>query len=242
MGSDGVVFLLPGCGELPCFVDGVEVVHFEEFVSESCVEGFDVSVLPGRARGDVERLHSEGLEPFRDFFGDEFTAVVRADMPGRSTFAHEVAEYVNHVSCPKRTAHVEGETLARVLVHHDETLHRATVHEPVVNEIPRPYIVLRPRCAFVAGVRRIAYGPFSTDLARHPKALTFPKTMHPLVVHAPAFGAQVRRDHATTRARVPAHQPRHVIQQRAFFIAFRAFVTLRGTMLSGYCASPTFGY
>ena len=115
MGSDGVVFLLPGCGELPCFVDGVEVVHFEEFVSESCVEGFDVSVLPGRARGDVERLHSEGLEPFRDFFGDEFTAVVRENVPGRSPFAHEVAEYVNHVSCPKRTAHVEGETLARVL-------------------------------------------------------------------------------------------------------------------------------
>lgn len=69
-------------------------MHLQELVPEPTVEGFDESVLPGRARRDVEGIHAQVDQPLLNLPGDEFTAIVRTNVARCAPFADELAEHV----------------------------------------------------------------------------------------------------------------------------------------------------
>lgn len=66
MRPDGVVFPPPAFDEHLGLPERVEDLSFQQLVAELAVERFDVAVLPGTARFDVERLDVDPLEPLPD--------------------------------------------------------------------------------------------------------------------------------------------------------------------------------
>ncbi len=58
------------------FAQAVEDLTDEQFVPESAVEAFTVSVLPRAPRFDVGRLGANGGDPVPDSLGDKFRPIV----------------------------------------------------------------------------------------------------------------------------------------------------------------------
>ena len=72
------------------FLQRVEYLAIEEFVTQAGIEALDVTVFPGAARFDVGRLRPDCADPVLHRLGDELWTVVRPDMAGYATQDEEV--------------------------------------------------------------------------------------------------------------------------------------------------------
>ena len=84
MRTDVVVLLAPAFDQHFRFLERVEKLALEQLVLQLAIEAFDVAVLPGRARFDVERLDADLLEPVADGVRCKLRAVVAADVGGHA--------------------------------------------------------------------------------------------------------------------------------------------------------------
>src|SRR5262245_15783976 len=69
---------VPGC-LLPGVLDRLELLELQKLVPEAAVERLAVAVLPGPARGHLDRLRPLPRQPQPQRLADELRAVVAAD-------------------------------------------------------------------------------------------------------------------------------------------------------------------
>ena len=85
VGSDVVVLLSPALGQDLGFLERIEDLAVQQFISHLAVEGLDVAVLPGTTWLDKQRLHTQLAQPFPQPAGYELRACASAaDSPIRT--------------------------------------------------------------------------------------------------------------------------------------------------------------
>src|SRR5690606_16369514 len=112
----------------------------EQLVSQLPVEALDVPVLPGRAKLDVQGLHTDLSEPAPHRLGRKLGPVVRADVPRHAPRRHQPGKTLEHVIAPQASGHIDRQALPGVLVDHRQhakspALMRATLHEVVAPDM-----------------------------------------------------------------------------------------------------------
>lgn len=80
MGPDRIVMTAPSLDENLSLVERRELLTFKQLVAELGVEALAIAILPRRAWLDVERLHTDPIEPTAHVASDELRAIVGSDM------------------------------------------------------------------------------------------------------------------------------------------------------------------
>jgi hypothetical protein len=70
----------------------IEDLPIQELVAQLAIERFDVAVLPGTARFNVQRLHADPLQPITHCRRRELAAVVRAQIVRHGPLHEQVRE------------------------------------------------------------------------------------------------------------------------------------------------------
>ena len=78
-------------------LERVEDLAIEQLVAQAGVKALDEPVLPWAARRDVSGLCSDRTDPFLDCIGEEFRAVVRANVLGHATQDEQIGQDVDDV-------------------------------------------------------------------------------------------------------------------------------------------------
>ncbi len=99
MRSDGVVFVAEAAGDNLRFEHAAEQFAIEAFVAEAAVEAFVHAVLPRTAWFDEACGDARVLQPGLEGAGGKLTAVVAAQMPGRSVTAAGRLQRRHHGPC-----------------------------------------------------------------------------------------------------------------------------------------------
>jgi hypothetical protein len=115
MGPEGIVLPTPALDDDLGFPERVEDLAVQQLVPKLSVEGFHVSVLPGAARLDEERLYTYSLELLSYRSSGEFAAVVAAQIGRNSSLHKELCQTIQHVlrailpgQCPVLSAVLEA--------------------------------------------------------------------------------------------------------------------------------------
>src|SRR5262245_26303673 len=220
----------------------VELLGVEQFVSHLAVERLRVAVLPRRPRVDVQRLQAGARHPHPDRLGDELRPVVAADVRRRPTPLHHPRQHCDHRLGRHAPLHLQRQALARVLVHQREPLQGPAIARPVVQEVPRPDVVLVLRGPAHTAVGAAAQPPLFPLLSRHFQPLLPPQPVDPLAVDAPALPPQQRPDPPVAVARVLAYQLQHPRHQPPFLLGgFLRWLPLCRALLPQHAAGATLG-
>ena len=194
MRAHAVVVLAPPLDQHACLRHRVEDLAVQQLVAQLAVQALHVAVLPGAARLDVERLHPDLAEPLPHRRRGEFAPVVAAHVVRHAARGHQPREPLQHVVRAQLPRHVDGQALARPLVHHHQEPQRQSLVRAGQDEVIRPYVVLplwpQPDAAAVVQPQPAAARLFP----RHLQAGLPPDALHPLVVHVPALVSQHSRD------------------------------------------------
>lgn len=141
----------------------VELLAVEALGPEAGVKGFDVTVLPRRARVDVERADAAVGQAVADGAGDKLGAVVGADVLGGAVRLDGLGEHDHDFVGTDATGDVVGDALLRVLVDEHEGAEAAPSRRDVRHEIPCPNV------ARIGGLRGDPTG--GVPAARPPRLL-----------------------------------------------------------------------
>lgn len=141
----------------------IELLAVEALIPEAGVKGLDVTVLPGRARVDVERTDAAVSQAVADSAGDKLGPVVGADVFGGAVGFDSLGEHDHDVVGTDATGDVVSNALLRVLVDEHERAEAAPSRRDVRHEVPRPDM------AGVGGLGRDAAG--GVPAARPPRLL-----------------------------------------------------------------------
>ena len=115
-----------------------ELLAVEALVPEAGVKGFDVTVLPRRARVDVERADAAIGQAVADSAGDKLGPVVGADVFGGAVGLDSLGEHRHDVFGRDAAGDMVGDALLRVLVDEHERAEAAPSRRDVRHEVPRP--------------------------------------------------------------------------------------------------------
>ena len=76
MGTDRMIVDPPALREHLRFLQGLEQFAVEKLIPHLAIEGFDIAVLPRRARLNIEGLDRKRLQPVAQLPGDKLRPVV----------------------------------------------------------------------------------------------------------------------------------------------------------------------
>ncbi len=134
----------------------------------------------------------------------------------------------------------QGQALARVFVRDRKPLQWRAAARSIVDEVPRPNMVLVLRATTHATVAMMPQTPPFPSLFRHLKAFLSPKAIHPFVVDSPTFLPQLGADHPIAVARILPYQLVHPRQKsRLVRGSLLRLVSLRAPRLTKRLACPT---
>src|SRR6185437_2701625 len=190
----------------------LEPLHVKALVPELAVEGLVHAVQPRFSWVDERRVDVGLCQPLQDRPGDEFRAIVTPQVSRRSVHAHQLGEYL------------DGQTLARVLINHRQTLKLLTIGTGIEDEIICPQIS-RARCRQRA--RAAVRNPSSRPLSRHLQTTLAPQAVSSIGAHPMSTTLQEDLDtaiairgilggqflHHRHHRRIAADQPRLVVQR-----------------------------
>jgi len=140
MGSLLVVEADPVGDDDAGFGERVELLAVETLVTEAGVKGLDVTVLPRRAWGDIERANAAVGQAIPDGTGDKLGAVVGADMLRRSVGFDGLGEDGHDVVSADAAGDVVGNALLRVLVDEHQGPEASPSRRDVRHEVPGPHM------------------------------------------------------------------------------------------------------
>src|ERR671921_858178 len=106
----------PGADDDLSLLQAVEDLAFQALVPELPIEALAVAVLPRAARGNVQGLRPELLQPLAKSLGDHLGAVVTANMLRHARLEHGIRQGLDHAQAVDPPLHSERQALARVLV------------------------------------------------------------------------------------------------------------------------------
>src|SRR3990170_1813358 len=180
------------------------------------------------------------IEPLSNRPSDEFRPVVAADVPGQAAHREQLHQHVDHPIRHDAAAHLQRQTLPRILVHDRQPLQRSAVMGTVMDEVPGPDVVFvlcsTPRTAIGA----VAQVPLFPLFSRHFQPLGTPQPVDSLAVHSPAFLSQQRPHPPIAVPWMPSHQFQHPRHQTPPELIPPRSITLRRSWLSQGPARPTF--
>ena len=116
MGPDLIVNLTPPFDEDLGFRQRVKDLYVEKFVSEPAVETLDISILPGTAWFNLQRLDSYLFEPVENCRGREFRAVVTSNVVGSPAADEKFCESIQNVLTVQLAAYINRETFPSVFI------------------------------------------------------------------------------------------------------------------------------
>jgi hypothetical protein len=160
-------------------------------------------------------------QPAQDRSRDELRPVVGAQAPGRAVHADQPRQHLDHPARPDAARHVDGEHLARPLVHDREALEPLPVGAGVEDEVVRPDLV--------ASRRHERPGPSGGHAAprppsRHLQLALAPEPVSAIVAHAVAVAAEEDPDPAVAVPRVVRCQLAHAGSHRGIGLLLAGFV------------------
>jgi len=132
--------VLPGLNQHLGLSEAGEDFAVEQFVAERSVEALVVTVLPRRARRDVERLHADLGEPDLHGGGNEPGAVVRPDMSWRRSCDEQIGKRCEHVFMLELARHNERQSFPAGLVDDGQDPELVTIMRPAFDEVISPYM------------------------------------------------------------------------------------------------------
>ena len=103
-----VVVLSPAVDERLRLLQCAEDFSAQKLVAELSAKGLVVSVLPGAAWFDEQRLHADPAEPGSDDFGRELRAVIGTDVIRRSSIREQIGQEMENVVGPESPGHQDG--------------------------------------------------------------------------------------------------------------------------------------
>ena len=140
MGSLLVVQADPVGDDDAGFGGSVELLNIEALIAEAGVKGFDVAVLPARARVDVEGTDAAVGQAVADGAGDKLWPVVGADMFGGAVGLDGLGEQDHDVIGADAAGDMMGDALLRVLVDEHQGTEATSSRRDVRHEVPRPHM------------------------------------------------------------------------------------------------------
>ena len=203
VGSVVVVFEPPVLEEHFGFVEGVERFEVEELAAEMPVERLDVGILPGCAGFDVGGVDAGEPAPVFESFGDEFRAVVAAEIRRWRPPSDEFFEDRDDPIRVDLAGGDGGDAFAGELVGDVQNLDRSVVGGLVEDEVEGPDVV--------GMIGDDAVGcPTMPAVPDRPgwdvQALVTPQALHALAITRPAIADQQDVDTPISVARIPASQ------------------------------------
>lgn len=123
------------------FAQRVEDLAVEQLVAQAGVKALDEPVLPWAARRDVSGLCSDRTDPFLDCIGEEFRAVVRANVLGHATQDEQIGQDVDDVDRFEPARHANGEAFVGELVDDVEQADFAPVMDALLEKVVGPNVV-----------------------------------------------------------------------------------------------------
>jgi len=185
-----------------------EHVAFGSCLSRSA--RFHVTILPGTAWIDVERLDLSLLQPVSQEVGNKLRAIVRSDVTRRSMLADELLHHLAHLLRSNVAIHMQRVGLAREFIHYAQHPVIASFHRPIMDEVPAPDM------SPVGSLLRVATGgaPGPALLLagrRHRPALLAAHLSHSCVTHAMSL---------------PANQPANLVGSKFWVLAAEIYDAL----------------
>ena len=141
----------------------IELLAVEALIPEAGVKGLDVTVLPGRARVDVERTDAAVSQAVADGAGDKLGPIVGADVFGGAVGFDSLGKHRHDVFGGDAARDMVGDALLRVLVDEHERAEAAPSRRDVRYEVPCPNV------ARIGGLRGDPTG--GVPAARAPRLL-----------------------------------------------------------------------
>src|SRR6266511_709223 len=237
-----VVVPLPLPAQHPRLQQAAELLRVQQFVPHLAVERLRVPVLPRRPRLDVQCPQARAVHPRPDRLGDELRPVVRPDVRRHAAIPHHPGQHRADRLSRHPPAHLQGQALPRVLVHQREPLQGTPVRSPVVEEIPRPDVVLVLRRPPYAAVDTRPQTPFLPLFPGDFQPLLPPEAVDALAVDPPALAPQQRPDAPVAVARMPANQRQHPRQQPLFLLLGLGHLPLGRARLPQHAAGAALGH
>src|SRR5215472_18014352 len=99
--TDGIVVGPPAFRQNPRFLERIEQLAIEKLGPHLAVERFEVAVLPGRARLDVEGLDPERLQPAAQRRGNDLGPVIRPTVLRHAVVHKECGHQQDHLLRPQ---------------------------------------------------------------------------------------------------------------------------------------------
>ena len=190
MRPERVVLLSPRFYEHLGFLEGIEDLSVEKFVSELAIETFTVSVFPRAAGFDVEGSHSCSIKPLTYRLGGEFRAVIRSDVFRRTMGHEEISEAMEDVIGAQPSLHHDVQALPTEFVDDGQDLDRTPVVSAVCHKIVGPDVVAmrgpEPDTRPIVEPKTSAFGLLLGNF----QPLLTPDAFHPLVIDPPTLSSE----------------------------------------------------
>ncbi len=224
------------------FLEGVEDLPVEQFVPELAVEALIVTVLPWRSWFDVERLHTDPAQPVAPCMGCKLSAIVTADVIGRTVPLEQFGQYGQHIIALELALHMDRQALAAVLVDHGQHAERFAIVRTVHDEVVAPHMagILRPEPNAGTVVKPQTHSLWLS--LRYLEPFTSPYQLDPLGIEHPAFVAQQRRNPAIAIAAILLRQPDDRRHQRLLVGRRYGQLALGRAVLANDLAGTALGY
>jgi len=147
VGPDRVVVLAPLLDDNGSFLQAIEDLSVEQFITQFSVEGFAVAILPGATGFDIQRLRSEFCEPAAHDLGCHLRAIVRADVFRHAFGEHHIRHGLDDAKAVDPASHPDCKALPGELVDQRHQSKLSPIMGLRLDEVVAPHMIamLRPQ-------------------------------------------------------------------------------------------------
>src|SRR5215469_18907584 len=183
-----VILSSPALNDHACSGQGRKEFAIETLVAKLIVKALYISLLPGRARLDVQALNLSCAHPLLDRLSDELRAVVAADVFGLTVAFDRPIQDPDGIQRSNGSAHFYHQTLLGVFIDESQDTQRASRLGLIVNDVPTPDLI--GSLSSVASCRRDSNPSGRSLLLAHLQAFLTPNPLHTLGIDPLAFPTQ----------------------------------------------------
>lgn len=220
-----------------CFLQRVEDLAIQKFISQLRVEALTIAILPRAAGHDVVGLGPHGREPVTQVVCNKLWAVIRADIRWDAPQDEEIRQGIDHIRWLELPTDPDRKTFSRELVNNVQHSILPPIMRTVFNKVMRPDVVgifgTKTNAGSVVEPKTSAFGLFG----KYFQPLTSPDRSYPLSIHPPALVLQHRRDPAIAIATVLDSKCCDIRGQCRLIIRSGWLLALRGAVLAENSAS-----